>query len=197
MTREEFTRILAYVAAAIGKPLAEDRDEADARAEVYWDLLGDLQADVLRIAAKRAVLEHPWASFPTPAELRGAAAETMLGEVKALSAGEAWGLAWRAACQIDTEQDLSVARGILRLPPIVIEAMVLYGIPALCAAKPDVARAHFMKIFDGVASRHRRYALLPAPLKDDIAAVGANCMLLHKEAAKALEFIGTIPAEAS
>src|SRR5262249_46056005 len=97
MTKQEFVEAMAYLSAAIGKPLAMET------AVVYFGLLGDLPADHFKLAVKRVALEHKWANFPTVAELREAAALTVQGKVSELSPPEAWGLAWRAAGRIDLE----------------------------------------------------------------------------------------------
>lgn len=168
MTRPEFAACMAYVAHAIGKPLAPDA------AEVYWDLLNDLNTVVLCIAAKRVVLEHTWASFPLPAQFRAAAAETVRGDVNALSAAEAWRLAWHAAAHIDLEIAGSAERHLEDLPPLVVEAMQVFGLSALCCGKEPVGviRAQFIKIYEQLAARDRRTALLPAGLKREIARIG-------------------------
>lgn len=166
MTRLEFLKVMAALTAGSGRDLA-----ADAK-EVYFDCLGDLTVDVFALAAKRVLMEHKWATFPSIAELRQAAAETVRGTVKELGSGEAWAMAWRAVGQIDPEVAGSYARAVKELPAIVVEAMENYGINPLCYGKEPVGviRAQFTKIFDQLADRDRRKALMPANLTKQIEA---------------------------
>lgn len=166
MTQAEFATVIGYISLAIGKPLAPDAQK------VYYDLLGDLPFDVLQIAAKRAVLEHPWATFPSVAELRQAAVLTQRGEIKALSAGEAWEMAWDAIGNIDPEIPTSLTKAMGKLPPTVAAAVKAMGVPALCYGKEPVTvvRGQFMKVFSEISEREARTALLPQATKQAIAA---------------------------
>lgn len=184
MTRAEFATVMAYLEAACGKPLAQKS------LDVYFDLLGDLSAEVLSIAAKRIAVEHKWATFPSVAELREAASETLRGEVKELSAAEAWEWAWSAVKSIDLEIEGSCERACRGLSNTVLEAMRAFGIPALVYGKEPlgVVRAQFTKIYEQLAARDRRAALLPAALKKEIAAIGQK--RLPPAVAKQIEDIG-------
>lgn len=185
----EFAEVMAYISAATTKPLSPEA------AEVYYDLLGDLPAEVLRVAAKRVVLEHRWATFPSVAELREAASETMRGQVKELSPAEAWDLAWGAVAYMDPEQEGSVARVTAGLPPLVVETMQAFGVPALCYGKEPVGviRGQFLKMFEQLAARDRRMALLPASLKHAIASIGSIQPALPASALTSLAHIGVEP----
>jgi hypothetical protein len=184
MTKAEFLPVMAYIAAAIGKPFAPEA------AAVYFDLLGDLPLDVLRVTAKRVVLEHKWSSFPTVAELREAAAETMRGEVKELSPAEAWKIAWAVAGDTDPEVDGSFVRACKKAsaPPIVIEAIKTFGLNALCYGKEPVGviRGQFLKVVEQLQARDRRHALLPAPVKQEVRAIGSQRRALTAPVAEAV-----------
>ncbi len=185
MKPEEFAGVIAYLELACGKSLSKDA------VSVYFDLLGDLPAETLQIAAKRVALEHPWATFPSIAELRQAASETMRGLVTELSPAEAWKLAWHAAGRIDLEQhgpwqvkegsewklyDSQIAYVCKGLPPLVFEAMHAFGFSALvCGEDPaGVIRGQFLHIYEQLAARDRRAALIPAPMKTQIARIGQD-----------------------
>lgn len=188
MTRPEFAAIMAYIAAATGKSLSADATE------VYYELLGDLPAPVLRVTAKRVVLEHKWATFPTVAELREAAILTASGEVVGLSPAEAWDLAWSAAKKIDLEVEGSLQRACARLPPLVVEAMRVFGIATLCSTRGDpvgVVRAQFLKIYEQLQTRDHRVALLPAAVRREIAAASQAARVLPAPLSGLLENIGT------
>jgi hypothetical protein len=164
MTRVEFAEVIAYIGFATGRPLA-DRKAVD----VYFDLLGDLDAAVFQTAAKRVVLEHRWATFPTVAELREAAVESARGVVTDLTPAEAWALAWRVACDTDPECDGSFDRACKRakVPPLVVEAIRAFGLNSLCYGEDPqgVVRGQFLKVFEQLAGRDRRMALLPAGVR--------------------------------
>lgn len=172
---------MAYLTAAIGKSLTPDA------VEVYFDLLGDLPPAVLLIAVKRVALSHRWATFPTVAELREAAAETMQGKAAVLSAGEAWGMAWRAACKYDpSKSGPHYAGGKLHnsqldflcegLPPLVVDAWRAFGFAALANADPAFARKEFEAIYDGLVANEKRRAILPASVAKAIESIGAKAL---------------------
>jgi hypothetical protein len=167
--RLEFAKIMAYLGIATGKPLSEEAHE------VYYDLLGDLPAPTLQAAARRVLLEHRWATFPSIAELRQAASETIRGQVSELSPAEAWEKAWRAVARIDLEMPHTLDAAFAGLPPTVAEAMRAFGLPSLVSSKSpvEVVRAQFVKIYEQLAARDRRVALVPAALKRDVAEIGA------------------------
>jgi hypothetical protein len=172
VTRTEFLKAIAYIAAGTGKTLAPES------LEVYFDCLGDLPCEVLAVAAKRVVLEHKYATFPTVAELREAASLTARGQISDLSPAEAWALAWRAVADTDPEVDGSFERAAkkLKLAPLVAEAIRVYGLQSLCyGAEPvGVVRGQFLKIYEQLAARAKRAALLPAAVARAVAEIGAK-----------------------
>ena len=168
MTRSEFATAMAVIAAACSKGLSAEA------MEVYQDLLGDLPLSVLKLAAKRVALENRYSVFPTVAEIRQAAIEVSRGQVGELSTAEAWALAWNAASKIDLEIPGSAECHCKELPPLVVEAMRAFGLPSLCqSADPvSVMRGQFLRIYDQLAARDRRVALLPDSMKREIACIG-------------------------
>ena len=166
MTNTEFAEIVAYITAGCGKPLPVESQI------VYFDLLGDLPADTFRLAARRVVLEHKWATFPSVAELRAAASESARGVVSDLTPAEAWAMAWRVACDTDPECDGSFDRACRRAkaPPLVVESIRAFGLNSLCyGGDPQgVVRGQFLKVFEQLAGRDRRVALLPPAVRDQI-----------------------------
>lgn len=169
MSPLDFASIMAWLATATGRAMGETAAERDARMEVYFECLSDLPTEVLTIAAKRVAVAHPWATFPSIAELRQAAAETLQGQIQPMSGGEAWRLAWSAAARIDPDVEGSCQRACHGLPPLVLEAMRNFGIVALCQANPNFARSQFIEIFEALADRESRRALLPDSVKKAIA----------------------------
>jgi hypothetical protein len=168
MTKDEFIKVIAWLDVAVGVPIANEDESRKIRLDVYFECLGDLPVDVFKIAAKRVAVAHPWKTFPSVAELRQAAAETLQGHVASMSGGEAWQLAWSAVARIDPEVEGSTARACHGLPPLVIEAMRNFGIVALCQANPNFARTQFIEIFESLVARESKHALLPASVKKAI-----------------------------
>jgi hypothetical protein len=186
MSDPEFAAVMAYLEAACGVQLPENS------LDVYYDLLGDLDVRVLQCAAKRVALEHPWHTFPSAAEIRQAASETLRGQLNELSPAEAWQEAWSAVSVIDLDIPGSLQRVCERVPPLVVQAMKAFGIPALVCGKEPVAvvRAQFLKIYEQLAARDRRVALLPASVRQMVEAIGKEKAIGFK-----LKLIGGMPDE--
>ncbi len=157
MTRAEFVNITAYITAAIDKPLTPDR------AEVYYDLLGDISADIFQLAAKQVVLNHKWNTFPSAAELREACTDIASGG--RLSSADAWAIAWGVTGRIDPEIPHTM-EVLNHVHPLIRKAMETFGINPLCYGKEPVgvARAQFMKIYEQLAEAENRRKLLPPAL---------------------------------
>lgn len=166
MTRIEFGEVIAYITAGCGKNLSAPS------LEVYFDCLNDLSRDALHLAAKRVLMEHVWATFPSVAELRKAATETRSGSVMGLAPGEAWELAWKCIGQTDPEVpgDFQRAVKVFHLPPLVVRAIEVFGLHAMCFGKEPVGvvRGQFLKIYEQLAARESRTALYPASLTEAI-----------------------------
>jgi hypothetical protein len=173
--KKQFAGVMAYLATAIQKPVGKET------IDVYYDLLGDLPVEVLQAAAKRVVLEHKWATFPSVAELREAASETMRGQVKDVSPAEAWEMAWAVACRHDPNQSGEyVSNGkkfpsqwaaiTAGMPQIVLDAINAFGPRALIYGQEPIGvlRGQFLKTFEQIAARHKRQALLPQSLRKEI-----------------------------
>lgn len=157
MTRIDFAKGVAYLTAGCGHSLTREQTE------VYFDCLGDLDSEVFALAAKRVLLTHKYATFPSIAELREAAAETERGRVKQLSAAEAWALAWGAVKRTDPEIEGSFERATKGLPPLVVKAIRVIGICSLCSSYEPVGvlRGQFLKVFDQLAAAEKAAAVLP------------------------------------
>lgn len=184
MKRSEFGQVMAYLGVGIGKPLDEDS------LKVYFDCLGDLPYDVLLTAAKRVLLEHKYATFPSIAELREAAAVTAQGRVTAISSSEAWDMASRLACDVDPEIEGQFERKSKGCPPVVIEAIRQFGLRQLCFGTEPVSvqRGQFMKTFEQVAEAEKRAALMPPAMKESIESRNRP---MPAPVAKAIAGIGT------
>src|SRR5262245_29798052 len=63
MTPAELANVLAYLSAAVSKPVE------DLTAEAYRDVLGHLPANVVQEAAREVIRHHVYACLPTPGAL--------------------------------------------------------------------------------------------------------------------------------
>lgn len=180
MHKAEFATIMAYVEAGCGKGLTP------AAMDVYFDLLGDLPAELMATAARRVLCEHVWATFPSVAELRQAAAATAQGTITAMSGHEAWAIAAKFGRAYDPEQNGtwttrrngeaktygSMAESLLDgVPPLVVEAMRAFGFVALANCDENFARPQFIKIYESLSEREERRALMPPSVRVAVDAI--------------------------
>jgi hypothetical protein len=174
MQLTEFAEIMAFLEATSGKSPPKGAVKA------YYECLKDLPLDVLQTAAKRVVMEHVWATFPSVAELRQAASETARGVINELSPAEAWGIVMRTMAKLDVAFDESHQAQILSaIPALAMQAAQAFGLMALYNlpdANLETARAQFRTIYEQLAARDRRTALLPDSLKRGIAEIGRKTL---------------------
>jgi len=179
MTRTDFTVIMLYLEAAVARPVPV------ATLEVYYDLLGDLPADVLQAAVTRAAMDHRFASLPLPGELRELADEIM--HPGQLSAAEAWNLASTAALRIGwpmlalciqgKSTPSRITKEFAKLPKDVIKAIQFFGVSEFCGARTDFMRSQWLKIYETIARREQRQRMLPPGLRTVLANLGDNWAL--------------------
>lgn len=164
MTKAEFGAILAYLSAAVGKPVT------DQQAEVYFDLLGDLPAAVLRAAAQQALLESQYPTLPPVGQLRKLATAALEGRDRIPTAAEAWECARRAVVRFGYCRE---AEGLASVSGLVRRTLECLGWVAVCdSTEPEIVRAQFVRAYESLASREHRERLLPAAVKEAIAKVG-------------------------
>ncbi len=161
MTRDEFTPVVAYLAAAVGKPVGREQ------AEVYFDLLADLPAPLVWLAVKRAVAESRYPTVPPVGVIRAAAAEAAGADAPT------WPEAWALVCREVRRHGLGrQAEALAALPPPARRAAEAVGWRALCDATEgglDTLRAQFRDAYGTLSEREGREARLPANLRPDVA----------------------------
>lgn len=200
MTRKEFARIVAYIATATDKELPEKR------LEVYFDLLGDLDFEVMMTAAKRVVLEHPWATFPSVAELRSAAALSVRAMATNVTPIEAWEMACKFGSKYDPERSGAYyANGksyanqfeflTEKFPAVVVKAIKAFGPLSLSVGKEPIGvlRSQFVDTFEQIVAAEERAAILPPALKTQIEAGPKKA--LPAKVSKVMAAIGKSPDE--
>ena len=155
--------------------------------EVYFGLLCDLPAAAIAAAVIEIAASRPYPTWPMPGEIRAKATE--FAAPTDLPVGEAWKLAWSAACSIDPANN-SVYRGggvlwdsyldfrMAQLPACVAEAVRRFGgLKLLANSDGKFARDPFAKAYSEVMSIGNRQRLLPAAIKKQIADKGKVAMI--------------------
>lgn len=176
MTKNEFSEIIAYLEAGIGRPIAESDDATRmARMRVYYDLLEDMPIETLRVAVKRVVLTWRYPSFPSVAEIRKFAVNASRGTVSSMMAGEAWAMATKAIAKVDVDIPGSVERHLGGLPEIVRRTINAFGFKAMYTIPSrnlEAARAQFRVIFEEWQDREVARGILPTSVADKIEEIG-------------------------
>jgi hypothetical protein len=192
MRKSDFIAVIAYLEAGCARQFPKQS------MDVYFDLLGDLDATVFQAAARIVVLEHPWHTFPSIAELREAAATVSEGQLTRMTAAEAWETAWNAIKRIDPERKSSMEQYFDPLPPLVKRAIQSYGLCSLCFGKEaiSIVRAQFMRIFDELSESQARRDLLPLALKENVQQIGEHPCEQVNAVAAMLPSIGCEPRAA-
>lgn len=157
MEKADFAAIVAYLEAAVQKPISPET------ARVYFDLLGDLPSDALRIAAKRALLESQYPTLPTPGRLRQLALEALDPSIPGI---EAWRLVSRAVAAFGHARKREALES---LPPVVSRAAESFGWRSLCdSTEPEICRAQFLKAYESYRTEDFTQRLLPDHVRAEI-----------------------------
>lgn len=172
--REAFAGAMALVSAGVGIEFTK------LQAEVYYELLGDIPADVMRLAAKRAVLEHRYHTLPSVGLLRELAVEIMAP--RELTADEAWQRVRGALSRICYTMSAEQIREIKETVPLVArEVAERMGWANLGSGKPEVVRGQFLKLYDKRSAERKRVDLLPPKLGAEIEQVAHNLALTEEK----------------
>jgi hypothetical protein len=165
VTRKEFGCIIAYLAAASGKSPTQEQ------AEVYFDLLGDLPAEALQFAAKRALLESCYPVLPPVGTLRKLAVDAMNGADREPTPDEAWELVRRAIGRFGYRREQAALDA---LPEgAVRRAAECLGWQSLCdSTEPEICRAQYRKAYESLQSRRERQRLLPGGMIEMLERIG-------------------------
>src|SRR5262249_28732759 len=134
VTREEFAEVCAYLAAAIARPIPR------AQAEVYFDLLGDLPAPVLRAAARQALAASAYPRRPRVGVVRRLAVEQLQDDLP--PAAEAYRLVLRVVNARRGDR----GRLLDDLPEPVRQAALAMGLDSIGdSTEPETCRAQFTR----------------------------------------------------
>lgn len=155
MTTEEFAAVLIYLQAGVGKEMPKEQQR------VYFDLLGDLPAEALKIAAQQALASSDYPIVPTVGTLRRLALAAM--RPPGLSAAESWGLVLAAVQRFGFARQ---AQALASLPPEVAGAVERFGWESLCdSTSPETCRAQWCRLWDSHREYQEKRELLPEAVR--------------------------------
>lgn len=149
MTRQETVKLLAYITACY--PAWE---LTEATVEVWHEMLEDLEFPVALAALKRVIAVQP--RVPTIAEIRREAARLLQPDLVEPEA--AWAMVAEA---VDKYGYYAECQALDSLPGPVARAARAIGWEQICLGDPGVVRTHFMRVYQGLASREREEMLIP------------------------------------
>lgn len=156
MTRAEFSKLMAFITAAVDKPVA--RPTVDA----YYEMLGDLPYDLAAVAVKKIIATDEYPTLPTIGKIRQAAAEISRGHI--LSAPEAWGMVLKAVHEYGYYRE---GEALAALPEQVAEVVRWMGFQTICMSeKISVDRGQFLRMYEIHQKREQEQALLPPAVRD-------------------------------
>jgi len=168
MTRTEFSKLMAFVTAAVDKPVARPTIDA------YFEMLKDLSYDLAAAAVKKIIATDEYPTLPTIGKIRQAAAEIGRGHI--LSAPEAWGLVLKAVHNYGYYRE---AEALASLPEHVAEVVRWMGFQTICMSeKISVDRGQFLRMYEVHQKREQEQALLPPAIKTLIADLAGEMKML-------------------
>lgn len=153
MTIEEFTGIAAVLQAG-----APDRRIPKASLDLWFDLLGDLPARVVMAAVKAHYATSEYPTLPAIGKIRKEAVALMRPAVP--TAAEAWG-------EVESEiRRVGWYGAPDRLTPVAARVVRAIGWRRICESdEPGVERGQFLRMYEQMAQREERDAVLPEGLR--------------------------------
>jgi len=144
VTPKEFTALMAFLSAGVGLEMGRER------VEVYYELLRDLDGDVLKESCRRALLEHEYNTIPPVALIRKLSVE--VSSPNRLTSDEAWNLVRQVIIgSIEKEE----------IPDIVQKVARNVGWSTLGMSTSERARMSFVSAYREAVDSDRRRRLLP------------------------------------
>lgn len=157
MNQKETAKLLAVLAAAYTK---FEVDETKMR--VWHEMLGDMDYEVVSVAAKKCILEKTFA--PSIAEIRQEVVKIM--NPNRLSGAEAWGEVeytmkkYGATASVDGTSYKDV------LSPLVLRTVRYMGWRDMCMSDNiNVVRGQFLKLYEQLYSQETEELLLPENIR--------------------------------
>jgi hypothetical protein len=164
MVKSEMMKILAVLTEVYPKFVVNE-----VKAQIFYELLGDLDYNILQTAVKKHMLlsEFP----PTIAELRKQAVEISNPSLL-MTAADAWGEIERAIRNHGSWNEIEAMKSMSDSTRKIAKYM---GWQDICMSENiEVTRGQFFKMYGQVDTRQKTEALLPETLKADIQKLTAN-----------------------
>ena len=173
MTRQEFSRLMAFLSAAIDKPVSK------ATVEAYFEMLGDLHYGLAMAAVQKIIATDEFPVLPTIGKIRKAAAD-LKGNSR-ISAAEAWGIVIKSIKDYGYYRE---AEALQSMPEDVARVVRWMGWQELCHSdNVDVIRGQFLKMYEAETKRHQDFAVLPPAVRDFISDAAKTLKLIDEPAA--------------
>lgn len=168
MTKNEFAKLMAFITAAVDKPVA--RPTVDA----YFEMLHDLPYDLAAAAVKKIIATDEYPTLPTIGKIRQAAAEISRGHI--LSAPEAWGLVLKAVHEYGYYRE---GEALASLPAPVADVVRWMGFQTICMSeKISVDRGQFLRMYEVHQKREQEQAVLPPAVRDVMDQIAGGTKML-------------------
>lgn len=143
--------------------------------DVWFSLLKDLPYDATSAAVQQYMLTQKFP--PSIAEVRKKTTDMLTEQVA--DSGEAWRNARNAVHRFGY---MRADEALASLDETTAEAVRRIGYQDMCDAPADengVLRAHFMRIYEQVASRNKENNALPESLRQKIAKINEDALLIQ------------------
>lgn len=188
MTRDEFTPMMGIMSAATGVAFTREAGE------IYFELLSDLDAAIVRTAVKQVLINHEFATLPPVGAIRKAA--IALQSPPAIPGPEAWRLFLAAVRKhrLEPQRRLVAGQwrevggevhGLASLPPSVAYVAKCFGWRRLCDTMADhigIAERDFLQMYDSLHRHAERQAVLP-PSVAAVASIVGGLAVSHNAVA--------------
>jgi hypothetical protein len=144
VTPKEFATMMAFLSAGVGLEMGRER------VEVYYELLRDLESDVLKESCRRALLEHEYNTIPPVALIRKISVE--VSGPNMLTSDEAWHLVRQVIIGAIEKEEI---------PDIIQKVAGNVGWSTLRMSTSERARMSFISAYREARDSDRRRRLLP------------------------------------
>lgn len=149
-TRDDIKKLMGYMINAFPNFNPNTTGETNA-VDVFFDLLGDLPLETLKIAVKSACAEPGRAFAPSAGEIRGMAASLQMRAAGTPTAAEAWAAIMEWCHRVHPSESV---QEILDHPIVQKATRALGGLDAIgYSEQTEINRAHFLKIYDQLTKR--------------------------------------------
>ena len=169
MTKKEMTVILAVL-----KEAYKDFQVTEAKINLWFNLLGDLDFNITQVAIKKLILESPY--VPTISDIRKQVIEIMHPSIDAT---EAYGEVRRAIKEYGYD---NAPEALQSMSPLTRRICEYIGWQNICLSEePSIIRGQFLRMYSELREREQKEMLLPEGLKMQIKALmGSKELSLNK-----------------